>query len=159
MKTHAVKASEISHSWLVVDAAGQTLGRLATQLAQILTGKTKPTYTRNLDVGDYVIVVNAEKIVLTGNKLDQKFYYRHSGYPGGFRAVGLREQMQKHPDRVIEHAVRGMIPRNKLGNAIIKKLKVYSGPEHPHAAQNPVAWSGPMTTTGDVTRQEETQVS
>ena len=159
MKTHAVKASEISHNWLVIDAAGQTLGRLATQVAQILTGKTKPTYSRNMDVGDFVVVVNAEKIVLTGNKLDQKFYYRHSGYPGGFRAVSLREQMQKHPDRVIEHAVRGMVPRNKLGNAIIKKLKVYSGPEHPHAAQSPVAWSGPMITTGDVTRQEETQVS
>jgi large subunit ribosomal protein L13 len=140
MKTHAVKASEITRKWLLVDATGQTLGRLATELAGILSGKRKPLFSRHLDVGDYVVVVNAEKIVLTGKKVDQKHYYRHSGYPGGFRKVVLRDVLEHHPNRVIEHAVRGMLPRNKLGEAMFQKLKVYAGPDHPHAGQQPEPW-------------------
>jgi len=142
MKTHAVKASEIQHNWYLVDAQGQTLGRLATELAQILSGKNKPIFTRNLDTGDYVVVVNAEKIKVTGKKLTQKHYYRHSGYPGGFRSVQLSEVLDKHPERALEHAVKGMLPRNKLGAVMLGKLKVYAGTEHPHVAQQPVAWTG-----------------
>jgi large subunit ribosomal protein L13 len=140
MRTHAVKASEIERKWLVVDAEGKTLGRLATEIAGVLIGKHKAQFSRHLDTGDFVVVVNAEKVVLTGNKLTQKFYYRHSGYPGGFRKVMLRDMLAAHPDRVIIHAVKGMVPRNRLGVDMLRKLKVYAGPDHPHAAQKPVPW-------------------
>jgi large subunit ribosomal protein L13 len=121
----------------VVDAAGQTLGRLAARVARILHGKHKPTYSPSVDTGDFVIVVNAEKIHVTGRKLDQKIYYRYSGYPGGLKEITLRNLLQRHPTRVIEHAVRGMLPKNRLGRQMFKKLKVYAGPDHPHAAQQP----------------------
>lgn len=137
MRTHAVRASEIERRWYVVDATGQTLGRLASRIAQILKGKNKATYSTHLDVGDFVIVVNAEKIVTTGKKLDQKMYYRHSGYPGGLRTTALRTVLATHPERVIERAVKGMLPHNKLGVDMLHKLKVYGGPTHPHEAQQP----------------------
>jgi large subunit ribosomal protein L13 len=137
MKTYVTKPSEVERDWYVVDAAGQTLGRLATQVARILRGKHKPTYSPAVDTGDYVIVVNAEKIHVTGRKLDQKIYYRYSGYPGGLKRTPLRDLLQKHPARVIEYAVRGMLPKNRLGRQMFKKLKVYAGPDHPHAAQQP----------------------
>jgi large subunit ribosomal protein L13 len=120
-----------------VDASGQTLGRLASEVARIVRGKHKPIYSPSVDVGDYVIVVNAEKIHVTGRKLDQKIYYRHSGYPGGLKEVTLRRMLETHPTRVIEHAVRGMLPKNRLGRKMIKKLKVYAGSDHPHQAQQP----------------------
>lgn len=137
MKTFSAKPYEIGRKWFVVDAQGQTLGRLATQIATILRGKHKPIYTPHVDCGDYVIVVNAERINVTGHKLDEKIYYRHSGYPGGLRQVTLRQQLQTHPERVIESAVRGMLPKNRLGRKMFKKLKVYAGPDHPHQAQQP----------------------
>ncbi len=136
-KTFVTKADDINRAWWVVDAEGQTLGRLATQIATILRGKHKPTFAPNTDVGDYVIVINCEKIVTTGNKLDQKKYYRHSGYNGGLNEITLRRQMDKFPDRVIELAVKGMLPKNALGRQMAKKLKVYAGDSHPHGAQNP----------------------
>jgi len=138
-KTYVVKPDEIERKWYIVDATGQTLGRLATQIASVLRGKTKPQYTPHEDVGDFVVVVNAEKIQVTGRKLDQKVYYRHTGYPGGIRGVTLRRQLEKHPERVIEHAVKGMLPRGPLGRRMFKKLKVYAGPAHPHQAQQPQA--------------------
>src|SRR5437879_4656248 len=137
MKTHTAKPGESTRDWYVVDAQGQTLGRLATQIADTLRGKTKPQYTPHVDTGDFVIVVNAEKIHVTGQKLDQKIYYRHSGYPGGLRTRTLREQLERRPEEVIRKAVRGMLPKNRLASAQLKKLKVYAGPDHPHAAQNP----------------------
>ena len=137
MKTYTVKAAEIKQEWFVVDAAGKTLGRLASEIAQILRGKHKPTYSPHLDCGDFVIVVNADKIHVTGQKLDKKIYYRHSGYPGGLKEVSLRRQLEKHPDRVITAAVKGMLPKNRLGRRMIKKLKVYAAPTHPHEAQQP----------------------
>jgi large subunit ribosomal protein L13 len=140
VKTHAVKASEIAPKWIVVDADGETLGRLASEVAKVLQGKHTAQFSRHLDTGDYVIVVNAEKIHVTGKKLTQKKYYRHSQYPGGFKSVVLRDEMKAHPDRVIERAVRGMLPRGTLGTAMYGKLKVYAGPQHPHAAQQPVDW-------------------
>jgi large subunit ribosomal protein L13 len=137
-KTYVTKEADITRAWFVVDAAGQNLGRLATQIAAILRGKHKPIFTPGLDTGDFVIVINAEQVTVTGNKLAEKFYYRYSGYPGGMTAISLKDQLAKHPDRVIEHAVWGMLPHNKLGRAMLKKLKVYAGPDHPHAAQSPV---------------------
>jgi large subunit ribosomal protein L13 len=137
MKTYVTSPNEIEREWHVVDATGQTLGRLATHVARILRGKHKPTYSPSVDTGDYVIVVNAEKVYVTGRKLDQKTYYRHSGYPGGLKQITLRDLLQKHPTRVIERAVRGMLPKNRLGRQMFKKLKVYVGPDHPHAAQQP----------------------
>jgi large subunit ribosomal protein L13 len=139
VKTFSAKAEDIERKWFVVDAQGQTLGRLATRIASVLRGKHKPVYTPHLDCGDYVIVVNADKIHVTGQKLEQKTYYRHSGYPGGLRQVSLRRQLQVHPDRVIEAAVRGMLPHNRLGRKMFKKLKIYAGPTHPHEAQQPTA--------------------
>jgi large subunit ribosomal protein L13 len=136
-KTYIPKATEIERRWYVVDAEGLTLGRLATQVATIIRGKHKPSFTPHLDVGDYVIVVNAEKVHVTGNKEEQKFYYRHSGYPGGFRSTSLRDQLDKHPERVIETAVKGMLPHTNLGRDQLKKLKVFAGPNHPHTAQQP----------------------
>ena len=137
MKTYSVKASEIEREWFVVDAAGKNLGRLATEIATILRGKHKPIFTPSMDVGDFVVVVNADKITVTGRKLKDKMYYRHSLYPGGLKAVSLEVMLQKHPTRVLRYAVRGMLPKNRLGRRIIKKLKVYAGSSHPHAAQKP----------------------
>ena len=137
MRTHSVRANEIERRWYVINAADQTLGRLASRVAQILKGKHKPTYSAHLDVGDYVIVVNAEKVRTTGRKLDQKRYYRHSGYPGGLRSDSLRTVLATRPERVIERAVKGMLPHNRLGDDMLQKLKVYAGPDHPHQAQQP----------------------
>lgn len=137
MKTHSTKPSDINRGWYLVDAEGQTLGRLASEIAKVLRGKHKPIYAPHLDTGDYVIVINAEKVHVTGNKLDQKIYHRHSGYPGGLKSITLREQLKRHPSRVIRSAVRGMLPHNKLGRATIRKLKVYAGDAHPHQAQQP----------------------
>ena len=136
-KTFYPKEEDITRSWYVVDATGQNLGRLATRIAGVLMGKTKPEFTPGVDVGDFVIVVNAEKITVTGKRLDQKIYYRHSGYPGGLKSITLRNQLDKFPDRVIRSAVWGMIPRNRHGRKLMKKLKIYAGAEHPHKAQNP----------------------
>ncbi len=137
MKTYVVKASEIQREWYVVDAAGQNLGRLASRIATILRGKHKPIYTPGMDVGDFVIVINADKVTVTGDKLLEKKYYRHSLYPGGFKEVTLGRLLETHPERVIEFAVKGMLPKNRLGRAMFKKLKVYAGGTHPHAAQKP----------------------
>ena len=137
MKTYVANANDRERNWLVVDATGQTLGRLATQIAETLRGKRKPTYTPHIDTGDFVIVVNAEKIAVTGNKLADKRYYRHSGYPGGLRSRTLQEMLDRRPEEVIRKAVRGMMPRNRLGRKQLTKLKVYAGPDHPHAAQQP----------------------
>jgi large subunit ribosomal protein L13 len=137
MKTFVTKPAEVERSWFIVDAEGQTLGRLATRIATILRGKHKPIYSPSVDCGDYVVVVNAEKIAVTGQRLDQKIYYRYSGYPGGLTETTLREQLNRHPNRVIEAAVKGMLPKNALGRKMFKKLKVYAGGEHPHQAQQP----------------------
>ncbi|HET7571519.1 MAG TPA: 50S ribosomal protein L13 [Gaiellaceae bacterium] len=137
MKTYNAKPGEVAREWYVVDATGQTLGRLATQIADTLRGKRKPQYTPHVDTGDFVVVVNAEKIAVTGNKLDQKRYYRHSGYPGGLRSRTLRDQLERRPTEVIRTAVKGMLPKNRLARQQLTKLKVYAGPEHPHGAQNP----------------------
>jgi large subunit ribosomal protein L13 len=136
--THYAKQGEVSRNWVLIDAEGAVLGRLATQIAMILRGKNKPQFTPNSDCGDFVVVINADKVQLTGNKADQKVYYRHSGYNGGLKAESFRVAMEKHPEQVIERAVRGMLPKTTLGRAQLKKLKVYAGAEHPHAAQNPV---------------------
>ncbi len=137
MSTYAVKAGEIERKWWVVDADGATLGRLATRVASALKGKHKAAYTDHLDVGDAVVVVNAAKVRVTGRKLQQKTYARHSGYPGGFRSETLARLLQRRPEEVIRRAVRGMLPRNRLGDRMIRKLYVYAGAEHPHAAQKP----------------------
>lgn len=136
-KTYYPKPGDITHEWFVIDAAGQNLGRLASRIARMIQGKDKPQYTPGVDVGDYVVVINAEKVTVTGKKLDQKKYYRHSGYPGGLKTINLRDQLAKHPERVLHAAVWGMIPHNSHGRKMIKKLKVYAGPEHPHEAQQP----------------------
>jgi large subunit ribosomal protein L13 len=137
MKTYSAKPGEVTREWYLVDAEGKTLGRLATQIADTLRGKRKPQYTPHVDTGDFVIVVNADKIQVTGNKLDQKRYYRHSGYPGGLRSRTLREQLERRPTEVLRIAVKGMLPKNRLARQQITKLKIYAGPEHPHEAQNP----------------------
>ena len=137
MKTYYAKPSEVQREWLLVDATDMTLGRLASEVAQILRGKNKPTYTPHIDTGDFVVIVNAEKIKITGAKATDKVYYRHTGYVGHLKSETFTEAMEKHPTRVIEHAVRGMLPKGTLGTQMYKKLKVYAGPEHPHAAQNP----------------------
>jgi large subunit ribosomal protein L13 len=137
MKTYVATPATRERNWLVVDANGQTLGRLATQIADSLRGKRKPEYTPHCDTGDFVIVVNAEKISVTGNKRTEKRYYRHSGYPGGLRSRTLEEMLARRPEEVIRKAVKGMLPRNRLGRAQLTKLKVYAGPDHPHAAQKP----------------------
>lgn len=139
MKTHSTKPSEIERQWYVVDAEGQTLGRLASEIAKVLKGKHKPIYSPHLDTGDYVIVINAEKVHVTGRKMDQKVYYSHSGYPGGLKSVTLREQLQRHPTRVVRTAVKGMLPHNPLGRSMLRKLKIYAGETHPHQAQEPKA--------------------
>ena len=139
MKTYVANAANRQRDWYVVDADGQTLGRLATQIADALRGKRKPEYTPHCDTGDFVVVVNAEKIRVTGNKLNDKIYYRHSGYPGGLRSRTLAEMLERRPEEVIRLAVKGMMPRNRLARKQLTKLKVYAGPEHPHAAQQPQA--------------------
>lgn len=136
-KTYSPKASELEHRWYVVDATGIPLGRLSSSVATIIRGKHKPTYAPHMDGGDYVVVINAEKVAATGNKETDKTYYRHSGYPGGIRSMTLGQMRERYPERVIETAVRGMLPKNKLGRAMFIKLKVYAGGEHPHAAQSP----------------------
>jgi large subunit ribosomal protein L13 len=136
-KTFVTQQEDVQREWFVVDATGKTLGRLATRVAYVLRGKHKPVYSPAVDTGDYVIVVNAEKIHVTGRKMDQKMYYRHSGYPGGLRETPLRKMLQRHPTHAVEHAVRGMLPKNRLGRRMLKKLKVYAGPNHPHEAQQP----------------------
>ncbi|GFR38821.1 50S ribosomal protein L13 [Insulibacter thermoxylanivorax] len=138
--TYMAKPNEVERKWYIIDAEGKTLGRLASEAASILRGKHKPQFTPHVDTGDFVIIINAEKIQVTGNKLRDKFYYRHSGYPGGLKKTSLNDMLRKRPERVIEHAVYGMLPKNRLGNALKKKLKVYAGPEHPHAAQQPEVW-------------------
>lgn len=135
MKTYSTRARDVERQWHVVDASGKTLGRLASQIASLLMGKHKAIYVSHLDTGDYVIVLNAAKVRVTGNKAKQKVYYRHSGYPGGLKATTFEEMLAAHPTRVIEHAVRGMLPHNRLGRAMFKKLKVYAGDNHPHQAQ------------------------
>jgi large subunit ribosomal protein L13 len=141
MKTWNAKPNELERRWYVVDADGRTLGRLATQIAETLRGKGKPEYTPHVDTGDFVIVVNADKVAVTGKKLDQKMYHRHSGYPGGLRSRTLRTQLERQPTEVVRKAVKGMLPRNRLGRAQLLKLKVYAGPTHPHEAQQPTPLS------------------
>lgn len=136
-KTYIPKAADISQQWFLVDASDQVLGRVATKIANILLGKNKPDFTPGMDTGDFVIVVNCERIRVTGNRMEDKVYYHHTQYPSGIKSVNLRTQLQKHPERVIRAAVWGMLPKNKFGRQLIKKLKIYAGPEHPHAAQQP----------------------
>ena len=136
-KTYYPKIADIQQEWYVVDAAGQTLGRLSSMIAHVLLGKHKPTFTPGVDTGDYVVVINAEKIAVTGMKMTDKYYYHYSGYPSGMKAIALQDQLNKHPDRVIRQAVWGMLPHNRLGRQLIKKLKIYRGADHPHAAQQP----------------------
>jgi len=137
-KTYSPKAGDIERQWFVVDATDQVLGRLASKVAQVLRGKGKPIYAPHADVGDHVIVINAEKVKVTGRKAEQKLYYRHTGYPGGIRSTSYSEMMEKHPERIVQKAVRGMLPHNSLGRRMFKKLRVYAGSEHRHAAQKPV---------------------
>jgi large subunit ribosomal protein L13 len=137
MKTYSAKPGEIQRDWVLVDAEGKTLGRLATVIADRLRGKGKAVFTPHVDTGDFVVVVNAEKIAVTGKKLDEKMYHRHSGYPGGLRSRSLRDQLERQPTEVLRTAVKGMLPRTKLGRAQLTKLKIYAGPEHPHEAQAP----------------------
>ena len=137
MKTYMANPDKIERKWYVVDATDKTLGRLTSEIAKVLRGKNKPVYTPHIDTGDYVIVVNAEKIAVTGKKLDQKIYYNHSDYVGGMKETTLKEMLAKHPERVIEYAVKGMLPKGPLGRSMIKKLHVYAGPEHDHQAQKP----------------------
>jgi len=138
--TYSPKPSEINRAWHVIDATDVVLGRLATHAATLLRGKHKPTYAPHMDTGDFVVIINAEKIAVSGNKRTDKFVYRHSGYPGGLRQRSVGEMIEKHPDRLVEMAITGMLPKNKLGRAMSKKLKVYAGPNHPHAAQQPAAF-------------------
>ena len=140
-KTYYPKASEIERKWFVVDANGENLGRLATRIAAVLLGKHKPTFTPGVEMGDYVVVINAERVTVTGtrttSKMDSKVYHRHSGYPGGLKSISLRDQLRKHPDRVLRAAVWGMLPHNRMGRSLLKRLKVYAGPDHPHGVQRP----------------------
>ena len=141
-KSYYPKASEIERKWVLVDASGQILGRLATRIAHVLLGKHKPTFTPGVEMGDYVVVVNAERVTATGtktkSKMVTKIYHRHSGYPGGYKSISLRDQLQQHPDRVLRVAVWGMLPHNRMGRALLKRLKIYAGPDHPHSTNNPV---------------------
>ena len=140
MKTYSAVPQDIHRKWLLVDAEGKTLGRLATQISMVLRGKHKPIYTPSMDTGDHVVVINATKVALSGKKQTDKKYFNHTMYPGGAYWTGIGEMMEKHPERVVMLAVRGMMPKTKLGRAMLKKLKVYPGPEHPHTAQQPVSW-------------------
>ncbi|MDD5823338.1 MAG: 50S ribosomal protein L13 [Firmicutes bacterium] len=141
MKSYTAKPAEIQHNWYVIDAEGKTLGKLAAETASILRGKKKPIFTPHIDCGDYVIVINAEKVHVTGKKESDKIYVRHTGYPGGLRETTLGEMRAKKPEEIIRHAVKGMMPKGRLGRQMYKKLKVYAGPEHPHAAQKPEEWT------------------
>lgn len=141
MKSYIAKPAEVERKWYVIDAEDKTLGKIASEVASILRGKKKPIYTPHVDTGDYVIVINAEKVRVTGKKEEQKIYKRHSGYPGGLKETTLRELRAKKPEEIIRHAVKGMMPKGKLGRQMFKKLKVYAGPEHPHTAQNPEEWT------------------
>src|SRR5256714_12677080 len=144
-KTYSAKAAELDPKWYIIDAEGQVLGRLASQIAQILRGKHKPTFTPHLQSGDFVVVINAEKIAVTGKRLEQKVYYRHSQYPGGLKKTTLRQTLEgRFPERALIHAVRGMVMHNRLGARIMSRLKVYAGPTHPHQAQKPIPWTGPQ---------------
>ncbi len=136
-KTYVPKAGDVEHAWVLIDANGQNLGRLASKIATILLGKHKPTFTPGVPVGDFVVVVNCEKVQVTGNKLEEKYYYRYSLYPGGLTATKLKDQLARHPERVLQKAVWGMLPHNRYGRKLLKMLKVYAGPDHPHQAQNP----------------------
>lgn len=152
-KTYSARAADLQPKWYVIDAEGKVLGRLASEIAQILRGKHKPTFTPNLNSGDFVVVINADKIAVTGNRLEQKIYYRHSQYPGGLKQQTLRQVLEgKHPERAVEHAVRGMVMHNRLGARVMSRLKIYAGPGHPHQAQQPVVWTGPESL-----RQEYTE--
>jgi large subunit ribosomal protein L13 len=141
VKTYHQKPSEVQRDWLLVDAHDHVVGRLATQIATLLRGKHKPTYTPSIDGGDFVVVINAEKIRITGRKADQKVYYRHTGYPGGIKATPYKMMMNKHPDRILRIAVKGMLPKNRMGRHLMGKLRIYAGPNHPHAAQQPKIWT------------------
>ena len=140
MKTFSLKNTEVDRAWVIFDASDKVLGRFATKIADKLRGKDKPTYTPHVDGGDFVVVINAEKLKVTGNKAEQKKYYKHSLYPGGLKEKSYKEVLENNPERIIENAVKGMLPKNKLGKSMIKKLKVYSGSEHPHESQNPTEW-------------------
>ena len=141
MKTFSLKNTEVSRDWVLFDASGKILGRFATKIADKLRGKDKPTFTPHVDGGDFVVVINADKVKVTGNKAEQKKYYKHSLYPGGLKEKSYKEVLESTPERIIKNAVKGMLPKNKLGKSIIKKLKVYSGSEHPHESQNPSVWN------------------
>jgi len=141
MKTYSLKNTEVDRDWVIFDASDKVLGRFATKIADKLRGKDKPTFTPHVDGGDFVVVINAEKLKVTGNKAEQKKYYKHSLYPGGLKVKSYKDVLEKNPERIIENAVKGMLPKNKLGKSIIKKLKVYSGSEHPHESQNPIEWN------------------
>ena len=141
MKTYSLKKEDVSRKWFVIDVSDKILGRVATKIADRIRGKDKPTFTPHTDGGDYVIVVNAEKIKVTGSKFDKKMYYRHSLYPGGLKSQSFKELNEKNPERIIEEAVKGMLPKNKLGKSIIKKLKVFQGPNHSHESQKPIEWN------------------
>ena len=141
MKTYSLKKEDIKRNWFVLDATNLVLGRMATKIADKIRGKDKPTYTPHVDSGDYVVVINAEKICVTGNKFENKKYYKHSLYPGGLKSQTFKELNEKHPERIIVEAVKGMLPKNKLGKSIIKKLKVFKGPEHDHESQQPSKWN------------------
>jgi large subunit ribosomal protein L13 len=140
MKTYTARKGEVPRNWYLVDAQGKVLGRLASRIAMVLRGKTKPVFTPHTDTGDFVVVVNAAQVQLTGRKLDNKIYYRHSGYIGGLKEISARRQLQKKPEEVLRHAVRGMLPKNSLGRKLLKKLKIYAGGAHPHQAQQPAAF-------------------
>ncbi|HET8846100.1 MAG TPA: 50S ribosomal protein L13 [Ktedonobacteraceae bacterium] len=143
-KTYSARASELDPQWYIIDAEGQILGRVAAQIAQILRGKHKPTFTPHMACGDFVVVINADKIAVTGKRLDQKIYYRHSQYPGGLKKITLRQTLVgRFPERALQHAVKGMVMHNRLGAVLMSRLKIYAGPEHPHLAQKPVPWTGP----------------
>ncbi|MDA8442226.1 MAG: 50S ribosomal protein L13 [Peptococcaceae bacterium] len=142
MSTFMASPQNIERKWYILDASGKPLGRLATEAARILRGKHKPTFTPHVDTGDHVIVINAEKVVLTGKKIDQKYYYHHSNYPGGLKATSYKSMMQDNPEKAVELAIKGMLPHNKLGSQVYRKLKVYRGSEHPHQAQVPEVWQG-----------------
>jgi large subunit ribosomal protein L13 len=157
-KTYSAKAADLQPQWYIIDAEGQVLGRLASQIAQILRGKHKPTFTPHLQSGDFVVVINADKIAVTGNRLDQKIYYRHTQYPGGLKQKTLRQTLEgKYPERALEHAVRGMVMHNRLGAQIMSHLKVYAGPTHPHQAQKPVPWTGPQALLKRPEQAQETK--
>jgi large subunit ribosomal protein L13 len=140
MKTYSARPADIQRQWLLVDATGLTLGRLASQVAMVLKGKHRPIYTPHIDTGDHVVIINADKVSLTGAKSTEKKWFRHTMYPGGAHWITIREVMEKHPERLVTQAVRGMMPKTKLGDAMMRKLKVYAGAEHPHTAQQPTAW-------------------